>query len=747
MCCNDSLKHGRLPNRVFTKRFDFDWQKDPMRKNSLIILLVMLAGLLPCADAGFALSPEQSSYTNRKNDWTVRKRLLLEYGALATAKNEVSLREFRDGADAASQAIGHAKTVLVRHLLQRMAGEETYSRLTSTKTLEDPVNSWDEIRGRFEKELGRDLGWFFKQWVDRKGLPDLRAEHAAVQRNGSRFEISFDLVQKGEVYTLEVPVLISFISGKGRTEMVKLDAENKKVVLFVDEEPSAVVIDPEYDVPRRLTDAETPPLLAKLLSEEKPVLVTAATGTERYAGAVAAWKQRGAEERQADSIKDADVSGSSFLAFGSDNPLIGRLYGKVDTVGEALTLTARKNPWNPDKVVVIVQAGTGQAASDALSAVLLHGICSTLSMDANGQVAQKTLESDQGIVRELRGEAVAVDVSALRTISNVIEGVSRMKIVYVGEYHDRFAHHNVELQIINGLFQKDPKIAVGMEMFQRPFQKTLDEYISGSIDEREFLKKSEYFKRWGFDYNLYKPILDFARTEKIPVVALNLSREITDTVAKKGMDSLTRDERKDVPAEMDFSDDEYRDRLRQVFGQHGNASERNFDFFYQAQVLWDEGMARSIDEYLQKNPDRRMVVVAGLGHLAYGSGVPKRTFRRNGFPYATVLSDVAIEQDIADYVVFPPSLEGMTAPKIMAVLTESGERVAIADLPEGSVSKRAGIKVGDRVVSLDNAPVRSTNDIRIALFYKKPEDIVRIKVVRKRFLLGDEELEFDVKLQ
>jgi len=682
-----------------------------------------------------------------ENDWTVRKQLLLEYGALATAKNEASLREFQGGHDAASRAIGHAKTVLVFHLLRRMAGEEAFSRLTGTNTVEDPVRSWDEIKGRFEKELGQDLGWFFKQWVDRKGLPDLRTEHALVQRNGSQFKISFDLTQKGEIYTLDVPVFISFIHGKGKTEMVRLDAEKKKVVLFVDEEPSAVAIDPEYDVPRKLTDDETPPLLAKLLSEEKPVLVTAATCTEIYAGAFAAWKKRGAEERQAGTIRDADVNVSSFLAFGPDNPLVGRLYGRVETGNEVLTLVAKKNPWNPDKVVVIVQARTEQAASEALNAVLLHGICSALSIDAKGQVAQETLESEQGIVMELREEALAIDVSALKTLSNVIAGVSGKKIVYVGEYHDRFAHHNVQLQIIKGLVRKDPKIAVGMEMFQRPFQKTLDEYIGGSIDEREFLKKSEYFKRWSFDYNLYKPILDFARAEKVPVVALNLSREITDKVSKKGMDSLTEDERKDVPAQMDFSDTEYRDRLRQVFDQHGAASERSFDFFLQAQILWDEGMARSIDEYLRKNPDQRMVVMAGVGHLAYGSGVPKRTFRRNGFSYATILSDVAIEGDIADFVVFPPSLEGMTSPKIMAVLKESGEQVSIADLPDGSVSKKAGIKVGDIVVSLDNALIRSVDDIRIALFYKKSEDRVRIKVVRKRFLTGYADIEFDVTLQ
>ncbi len=718
-----------------------------MRKHFFIIFMVILAGFFSFADNGFASFSGQNGATRMNNDWIYRKQLLLEYGALATTKNEIPLRDFQSGADEASRAIGRAKTILVFHLLRRMAGEEAYSRLAGTNMVEDPVRSWDEIKGRFEKELGQDLGWFFKQWVDRKGLPDLRVENASIQRNGSRFKISFDLVQKGEVYTLDIPIVISFIHGKDRSEMVKLEADKKEVVLFVDEEPSAVVIDPEYDVPRRLTDAETPPLLAKLLSEEKPVLVTAVTGREIYAGAVAAWKQRGAEERQTDTIKDADVNGSSFLAFGPDNPLVGRLYGRVETGNGALSLVAKKNPWNPDKVVVIVQARTEQAASEALSAVLLHGICSALSIDAKGQVAQKTLESEQGIVMELREEATAIDVSALKTISNVIEGVSRKKIVYVGEYHDRFAHHNVELQIIKGLFQKDPKIAVGMEMFQRPFQKTLDEYVSGSIDEREFLKKSEYFKRWGFDYNLYKPILDYARAEKIPVVALNLSREITDKVAKTGMDSLTNDERKDVPEQMDFSDLEYRDRLRQVFDQHAAASERNFDFFLQAQILWDEGMARSIDDYLRKNADQRMVVMAGVGHLAYGSGVPKRTFRRNGLPYATVLSDVAIEADIADFVVFPPSLDGMTSPKIMAVLKESGEQVSIADLPEGSVSKKAGIKVGDIVVSLDNTLIRSVDDIRIALFYKKSEDRVRIKVVRKRFLPGYAEIEFDVKLQ
>ena len=347
---------------------------------------------------------------------------------------------------------------------------------------------------------------------------------------------------------------------------------------------------------------------------------------------------------------------------------------------------------------------------------------------------------------ELKGPTEVIDLSTLKTLPDMIEGASNKKIVYVGEYHDQYAHHLVQLQVLKGLYQKGPKIAVGMEMFQRPFQKVLDDYTAGTIDEREFLKKSEYFKRWGYDYNLYKPILDFARAEKIPVVALNIRREIVDKVSKDGLDSLAEEEKKEVPQQMNFSDDKYRDRLKDVFNKHKGSGEKSFDFFYQAQILWDETMALSIDEFLKKNPDYRMVVIAGGGHLAYGSGIPKRTFRRNGLPYVVVLNDSDIERDIANYLVLPQELEGAAAPRLMVALKVQNNRVFVTSLPEDSVSKKAGIKVNDTILSLDGTNVESVEDIKLELVYKKKDDIVKVKILRKRFLLGEKEMEFDVKL-
>ena len=355
-------------------------------------------------------------------------------------------------------------------------------------------------------------------------------------------------------------------------------------------------------------------------------------------------------------------------------------------------------------------------------------------------------ESGRGDVVNLMEQPMAVAVSDLKTLSDVINNVSNKRIIYTGEQHDQFAHHAIQLKVIKGLHAKNKRLAVGMEMFQRPFQGALDDYIAGRISEKEFLKKSEYFKRWAFDYNLYKPILDFAREEKIPVVALNIRREIIDKVSKSGLVSLSGAEKKEIPEQMDFSDKEYRDRLIKVFKMHQNSKDRNFDFFYQSQILWDETMSMSIYEFLKKNHDYQVVVLAGNGHIQYSSGIPKRTFRRNRYEYAVILNDADMERNIADYIFYPKSMEGVIPPGLMVSLKEEDGRVIIEGFPENSISEKAGFSSGDVILSLDGEPIGSVEDMKIHLLNKKKGDTVRVKALRKRFIFGDKEMEFEVTL-
>ena len=348
--------------------------------------------------------------------------------------------------------------------------------------------------------------------------------------------------------------------------------------------------------------------------------------------------------------------------------------------------------------------------------------------------------------QELLKETMAVQISTLETLPEMMERVVVKKIVYVGENHIQFSNHVMELEVIKDLHRRRRTIAIGMEMFQKPFQKVLDEYTEGKIDEREFLKGTQYFKRWGFDYNLYRPILLFARSEKIPVVALNQRQEIVDKVFRRGLDSLSEEESKFVPSGLDFSDDVYKERLKKIFQEHEDFGARDFNFFYQAQILWDETMAESIDEFLKTHPSYQMVVLAGNGHLSYGSGIPKRTARRNGYDYAIILNGADLKKDIADYVLFPGSIPDETSPKLMVLLTEKRGRVEIAGFAPESNSEKAGMRVGDTILSIDHTPIHEIDDLKIDLLSRKKGEKVKVRVLRKGFF-GSQKMDFEVVLQ
>jgi len=334
----------------------------------------------------------------------------------------------------------------------------------------------------------------------------------------------------------------------------------------------------------------------------------------------------------------------------------------------------------------------------------------------------------------------------LKSLPDVIRQVADKKIIYVGETHDRYSHHLLQLEIIQALHGMGRKVAIGMEMFQRPFQKALDDYLSGRIDERAFLKNSEYFKRWNFDYNLYRPILQLARGEKIPVAALNIRREITDKVGKVGLDSLSEEEKKLIPSQMDFSDRAYRERLEKIFREHPSFEAKNFDFFHQAQILWDETMAESIDRFLKENPDSQMIVLAGSGHLVHGSGIPQRSARRNGFDYAIILNDGEPEKGIAHLIVYPGTVPFEGTPRLMVSLAEEKGQVVIQGFSHGSVSEKAGMQKGDIILSLDGTSVESVEEVRIELLFKKKGDRVKVSALRKDLSGTGQTLEFEISL-
>lgn len=248
----------------------------------------------------------------------------------------------------------------------------------------------------------------------------------------------------------------------------------------------------------------------------------------------------------------------------------------------------------------------------------------------------KTAES---IVREQSAPRSLIDAATGKPIElEAFFAVLRTKsVVYVGERHDQPADHAAQYAILRRLHRDEASLGIGMEMFQVPFQEPLDEWSAGRIDETVLRRDTEYDQRWGFDFSMYRPILEYARSRGLEVVALNARKELVYAVAKDGLDALSPEQTATLP-ELELDDPEHRALFDSAFDVGEHSVGDGIDRYYQAQVVWDETMGSRVAETLARPAGpSKMLVFAGRVHVQRGLGIPDRAAKRGAAPYVVVL--------------------------------------------------------------------------------------------------------------
>ncbi|HMK56212.1 MAG TPA: ChaN family lipoprotein [Dissulfurispiraceae bacterium] len=687
-------------------------------------------------------------YAEKKGEGAdYRKQIMIDYQSYVNKDNAFPLTDFRGRTDFPSKAIGYGKAAMIFHMLKNMTGEQRFRQALRGFIAANAFRkaSWEDLISSFQSFSAENLKGFFAQWLERKDVPDIEAGTAVVRQKGDGYEISFELRQMNNPYSLTVPIAV-YSGVKKEPVSVGIEKAVSPMVIYSRYLPDRIVIDEDYAIMRKLSRDEFPPVIARVLGDRLIVVVPPPSG-KVYDSIIQFFADRGATIEKSADIGEATKTKTSFVVLGADNKALRHLgiFDWTGAVKSGFMIDVMRNPFNPDRVIVAIDSKSQEEADAAFPKILHYGKFSRLAFTDGKNILKEIETSTRGVAVKSETEAAAVHVPDMMGLSQVIGSVADKHIIYVGENHDSYANHAVQLETIKRLQASGKSIAIGMEMFQRPFQPVIDRYIAGSIDQKTFLKQTEYFSRWGFDYDLYKPILDFARGYKIPVIALNIEKEVVDAVARKGIDSLPAELKAKVPGSMDFSNDEYRASLKKIFAEHPTMQEHGFDFFYQSQLLWDETMAETASDYLSKNPGRQMIVLAGNGHLAFGFGIPRRTNRRDNLSYAVILNDVQPEKGIADYVVFPKHIEGSQPVRLMVLLAEEKGQLRISGFPENSISRKAGLAEGDVIVAIDGIPVHDISDVKICLLDKKRGEQVSVKVSRG-YGSAAKELQFEITL-
>jgi len=214
-------------------------------------------------------------------------------------------------------------------------------------------------------------------------------------------------------------------------------------------------------------------------------------------------------------------------------------------------------------------------------------------------------------------------------LREVLPDLKQSRVIFVGELHDLKSHHDAQLAVIRALKAADVSIAIGLEMFQRNDQEELNRWVAGAMPESDFLSVS--YSNWNLDWLLYADIFRYARDQRIPMIGLNVPREIVNQVARKGFASLSTGQKSALPPVTCVVDKNYKEFIQRALGAHGHG---NMDFtnFCEAQLLWDAAMAANLVDYHEANPERTVVVIAGSGH-AWKQGIPRQLKMRSDIPY------------------------------------------------------------------------------------------------------------------
>jgi uncharacterized iron-regulated protein len=187
--------------------------------------------------------------------------------------------------------------------------------------------------------------------------------------------------------------------------------------------------------------------------------------------------------------------------------------------------------------------------------------------------------------------------------NEVLKAAQEADIVLFGELHNNPICHWLQLKLTKDLFKaKADKLVLAAEMFESDDQLVLNEYLSGFIKESNFEKEAKLWNNYKTDY---RPLVEFAKQNKIPFVASNIPRRYASMVASGGLEALKKLDKATAeliapqPITVDTSLVSYKEMYKMMGGGSGHGGTNGWNIVY-AQAVKDATMAHRVAGVWQK---------------------------------------------------------------------------------------------------------------------------------------------------
>lgn len=192
-----------------------------------------------------------------------------------------------------------------------------------------------------------------------------------------------------------------------------------------------------------------------------------------------------------------------------------------------------------------------------------------------------------------KGKAISTD--------KLIKELAEYDVILFGENHNNSINHWLQLKVTEALYaRKNGQIILGAEMFERDNQSQLNQYLKGVFDAKALKDSARLWNNYTTDY---KPLVDFAKAQKLDFIATNIPRRYASQTAKEGIESLlalNEEEKKyiaQLPIQVSLETPGYKE-MKAMMGDHAEGTK--VMNFISAQATKDATMAESILKNIQE---------------------------------------------------------------------------------------------------------------------------------------------------
>jgi uncharacterized iron-regulated protein len=198
------------------------------------------------------------------------------------------------------------------------------------------------------------------------------------------------------------------------------------------------------------------------------------------------------------------------------------------------------------------------------------------------------------------------------TVDDLVNDMADADALFFGEEHNDSTGHYLEYTLFKKLSEKYPdKLSLSMEMFETDCQNVLNEYLNGFIREKNFITDA---RAW-HNYKDYRPLIELAKTNHIPVIAANAPGRYANMVSRMGLNSLNQLNATGKsylpPLPIDTATGAYYEKFLQIMGGHQAMAGMQM---FQAQNLWDATIGWSLAKFYKAHSKYKILQINGGFH-------------------------------------------------------------------------------------------------------------------------------------